>query len=453
MKYKKSLFVFRRDYRLDDNTALIQACKNSEHVILCFLFEKTLLNPNNPVFSEMRIRFMIDSLKDLFLQAKQKNCNVLIKNDSVSSFISSSINEDDISAIFMNKDNSPHGRFRDKQFKIFCDKNEIAFETSDDLLLSQPGSVLKDDGTPFLVFTPFYHAASKFEVKIPEVFSYGNLINSKQNSDDTILEIEKIIPEKTIFQGGRTNGLKILKNFDKIADYKAQRNIPSKPTSQLSMHNRFGTISIREVYHSASLFFGSDHSFISELYWRDFFSHLMYYFPNSQKNEFQKKFQKLNWSHDSKKFEKWCNGMTGFPMVDAGMRELKQTGFIHNRSRMIVASFLTKDLHCDWRLGERYFAKYLIDYDPCVNAGSWQWSASTGCDPKPNRIFNPWLQQKKFDPQCIYIKKWIPELSELTANRIHNIESTPLDSSINYPKPMVNHKNEFVRSKQMFNLD
>ncbi len=342
MKYKKSLFVFRRDYRLDDNAALIQACKNSEHVILCFLFEKTLLNPNNPVFSEMRIRFMIDSLKDLFLQAKQKNCNVLIKNDSVSSFISSSINEDDISAIFMNKDNSPHGRFRDNQFKIFCDKNEIAFETSDDLLLSQPGSVLKDDGTPFLVFTPFYHAASKFEVKIPEVFSYGNLINSKQNSDDTILEIEKIIPEKIIFQGGRTNGLKILENFDKIADYKAQRNIPSKPTSQLSMHNRFGTISIREVYHSASLFFGSDHSFISELYWRDFFSHLMYHFPNSQKNEFQKKFQKLKWSHDSKKFEKWCNGMTGFPMVDAGMRELKQTGFIHNRSRMIVFPFLQK---------------------------------------------------------------------------------------------------------------
>ena len=357
---------------------------------------------------------------------------------------------DSISAIFMNKDNSPYGRFRDNQFKIFCDKNGIAFEPSDDLLLSHPGSVLKDDGTPFLVFTPFYHAASKFEVKTPEVFSYRNLINSKQNSDDTILEIEKIIPKKTILQGGRKNGLKILENFDKIADYKAQRNIPSKPTSQLSTHNRFGTISIREVYHAASKFFGSDHSFISELYWRDFFSHLMYHFPYSQKKEFQKKFQNLRWSQDRKKFEKWSNGMTGFPMVDAGMRELKQTGFIHNRSRMIVASFLTKDLQCDWRLGERHFAKYLIDYDPCVNAGSWQWSASTGYDPKPNRIFNPWLQQKKFDPECIYIKKWIPELSELTVNQIHNIESKPLDSSVNYPKPMVNHRDEFARSKLMF---
>ena len=196
MKYKKSLFVFRRDYRLGDNIALIQAYQNSEQVILCFLFEKTLLNPNNPVFSEMRIRFMIDSLKDLFLQVKQKNCNLLIKNNSVSSLISSSIIEDDISAIFMNKDNSPYGRFRDNQFKIFCNKNGIAFEPSDDLLLSHPGLVLKDDGTPFLVFTPFYHTASKFEVKTPEVFSYRNLLNSKQNSDDTILEIEKIIPKK-----------------------------------------------------------------------------------------------------------------------------------------------------------------------------------------------------------------------------------------------------------------
>lgn len=396
---------------------------------------------------------MVESLKDLFTQAEQKNCRLLIKKDSVSSLVKSLIMEDDVSAIFMNKDNSPYGRFRDNQFKLSCEKNEIAFESFDDLLLADAGTVLKEDGTPFTVFTPFYHAASKFKVQNPEIFSFENLINSNQKSDETITEIEKVIPQKSVILGGRENGLKILENFKKIAGYKAQRNIPSKPTSQLSVHNRFGTISIREVYHTASKFFGSDHSFISELYWRDFFSHLMYHFPFSQKKEFQKKFQNLKWSQDRKKFDKWCKGMTGFPIVDAGMRELKQTGFIHNRSRMIVASFLTKDLQCDWRLGERYFAKYLIDYDPCVNAGSWQWSASTGCDPKPNRIFNPWLQQKKFDPQCIYIKKWIPELSELTPKQIHDIESAPLDSSINYPKPMVNHKDEFTRSKLMFQVD
>ncbi|MBO49137.1 MAG: deoxyribodipyrimidine photolyase [Candidatus Nitrosopelagicus sp.] len=453
MKYKRSLFVFRRDYRLDDNTGLIQACENSEQVIPCFLFEKNLINQKNPVFGKMRIRFMVDSLKDLFEQAKAKKCDVLIKNGTPSSLISSSVKNDEISAVFMNRDNSPYGRFRDNQFKKTCEKNNIAFETYGDLLLRDAGSVLKQDDTPFLVFTPFYKTASQFKVREPQAFSYKNLANSSQESDDTISKLEKIIPETSSIKGGRKNGLKILKNFDKIADYNVQRNIPSKPTSQISAHNRFGTISIREVHKAASDFFGSDHSFISELYWRDFFTHLMFHFPYSQKKEFQEKYQDLKWSHDKKKFEKWANGMTGFPIVDAGMRELKQTGFMHNRCRMIVASFLTKDLQIDWRLGERHFAKYLIDYDPCVNAGSWQWSASTGCDAQPYfRVFNPWLQQKKFDPECVYIKKWIPELSELSTKQIHDIESKPLDSSVDYPEPMVFHKEESARSKLMFKV-
>ena len=453
MKYKKSLFVFRRDYRLDDNTSLIQACENSEQVIPCFLFEKNLISKNNPVFGKMRIRFMIDSLKDLFEQAKGKNCEILIKNDSVSSLITSSVKQDEINAIFMNRDNSPYGRFRDNQFKSASKKNNIAFESYGDLLLRDAGSVLKQNDTPFLVFTPFYRAASQFKVRTPQVFNHKNLITSNQNSDDTISRLEKIIPKTTVIEGGRKNGLKILENFDKIADYNVQRNIPSKPTSQLSTHNRFGTVSIREVHKAASKFFGNDHSFISELYWRDFFSHLMFHFPYSQKKEFQEKYQGLKWSHDKKKFEKWVNGLTGFPIVDAGMRELKQTGFMHNRCRMIVASFLTKDLQCDWRLGERHFAKYLIDYDPCVNAGSWQWSASTGCDAQPYfRVFNPWLQQKKFDPECVYIKKWIPELVNLTTKQIHDIETTHLDSSIDYPRPMVIHKEESARSKLMFKV-
>ena len=453
MKYKRSLFVFRRDYRLDDNTGLIQACENSEQVIPCFLFEKNLINQKNPVFGKMRIRFMVDSLKDLFEQAKAKKCDVLIKNGTPSSLISSSVKNDEISAVFMNRDNSPYGRFRDNQFKKTCEKNNIAFETYGDLLLRDAGSVLKQDDTPFLVFTPFYKTASQFKVREPQAFSYKNLANSSQESDDTISKLEKIIPETSSIKGGRKNGLKILKNFDKIADYNVQRNIPSKPTSQISAHNRFGTISIREVHKAASDFFGSDHSFISELYWRDFFTHLMFHFPYSQKKEFQEKYQDLKWSHDKKKFEKWANGMTGFPIVDAGMRELKQTGFMHNRCRMIVASFLTKDLQIDWRLGERHFAKYLIDYDPCVNAGSWQWSASTGCDAQPYfRVFNPWLQQKKFDPECVYIKKWIPELSELSTKQIHDIESKPLDSSVDYPEPMVFHKEESASSNLMFKV-
>ena len=186
MKYKKSLFVFRRDYRLDDNTSLIQACENSEQVIPCFLFEKNLIDKNNPVFGKMRIRFMIDSLKDLFEQAKGKNCEILIKNDSVSSLITSSVKQDEINAIFMNRDNSPYGRFRDNQFKSASEKNNIAFESYGDLLLRDAGSVLKQNDTPFLVFTPFYRAASQFKVRTPQVFNHKNLITSNQNSDDTI---------------------------------------------------------------------------------------------------------------------------------------------------------------------------------------------------------------------------------------------------------------------------
>ena len=172
MKYKKSLFVFRRDYRLDDNTSLIQACENSEQVIPCFLFEKNLIDKNNPVFGKMRIRFMIDSLKDLFEQAKGKNCEILIKNDSVSSLITSSVKQDEINAIFMNRDNSPYGRFRDNQFKSASEKNNIAFESYGDLLLRDAGSVLKQNDTPFLVFTPFYRAASQFKVRTPQVFNH-----------------------------------------------------------------------------------------------------------------------------------------------------------------------------------------------------------------------------------------------------------------------------------------
>jgi len=300
LKYKKSLFVFRRDYRLDDNTGLIQACENSEEVIPCFLFEKTLINENNPVFAKMRIRFMIDSLKDLFEQAK--NCNILIKQDSISSLISSSVKHDKINAVFMNRDNSPYGRFRDNHFKLVCEKNNIDFEAYGDLLLRDAGSVLKQDDTPYLVFTPFYRAASQYKVRSPRKFTHKNLISSTQDSDNTISKLEKIIPDTTVIKGGRKNGLKILENFHDIADYNVQRNIPSKPTSQLSTHNRFGTVSIREVYQAASKFFGTDHSFISELYWRDFFSHLMFHFPHSQKKEFQEKYQDLKWSHNKKKF-------------------------------------------------------------------------------------------------------------------------------------------------------
>jgi len=219
----------------------------------------------------------------------------------------------------------------------------------------------------------------------------------------------------------------------------------------LSAHNRFGTCSIREVYHEILRSLGPAHTMISEIHWRDFFTYVMHHYPYSFSEEFNRKYQKIPWSKNKKAFAKWREGKTGFPIVDAGMRELNATGFMHNRVRMIVASFLTKDLHINWRWGEQYFASKLIDYDPSVNVGNWQWAASTGCDAQPwFRIFNPWLQQKKFDPDCIYIKRWIPELENISSKAIHRLDTKYPDIMLDYPKPMIDHKSESSHTKEVF---
>ena len=251
-------------------------------------------------------------------------------------------------------------------------------------------------------------------------------------------------------KGGRKRCKNLLDNLKSITNYQSDRNFPSKnQTTKLSAHNRFGTYSIREIYHKITNDLGKNHQLLTELHWRDFFTYTMYHFPHSFSKNFHPKYDKLVWSKNKKNFKKWCEGKTGFPIVDAGMRELNQTGFMHNRVRMVVASFLTKDLHIDWKWGERYFASKLLDYDPSVNVGNWQWAASTGCDSQPwFRIFNPWLQQKKFDPQCVYIKRHIPELENYSTEQIHNWYKQ--DSSSAYPCPVVDHKVESNITKEIF---
>jgi len=222
-------------------------------------------------------------------------------------------------------------------------------------------------------------------------------------------------------------------------------------TSHLSAHNKFGTISPREFYWKVVDEFGVSAQILKELYWREFFTHVGFWHPFVFERAFNAKFADLKWENDEIKFDKWKRGRTGFPIVDAGMRELNETGFMHNRVRMIVASFLIKDLHVDWRLGEQYFAQKLVDYDPAVNNGNWQWVAGTGCDAAPYfRIFNPWLQQKKFDPDCVYIKKWIPELRDVSSVEIHGIEKKNLSAEIEYPRPMINHGDEIKLTREIY---
>jgi deoxyribodipyrimidine photo-lyase len=252
--------------------------------------------------------------------------------------------------------------------------------------------------------------------------------------------------------GGRKEGLKILKHITDFEEYEKIRDIPAYNTTLLSAHLKFGTLSPRETYHHMQSLGRKAHTgLIRQLYWRDFWYHIAYFYPHVFGNAFHEKYNNLTWKQDEKGFKAWCNGTTGFPIVDAGMRQLNETGFMHNRVRMIVASFLIKDLHIHWLRGEQYFAQKLVDYDPCVNNGNWQWVASTGCDPQPYfRIFNPWLQQRKYDPACTYIKRWIPELKDVSTNAIHAWYKDKNRIESSYPAPILDHDVERGKTLAMY---
>jgi deoxyribodipyrimidine photo-lyase len=336
--------------------------------------------------------------------------------------------------------------------------NNIAFYQYADSLLSEPEFVIDDNGKPFKIFSYFLKKAITFFVNSPQIYPYEN--NFYLESIESEVEKEEIYktvieePNEYIYcHGGRKNCLKILMNLNRFKDYQSEkRYYPAKQqTTGLSAHIKFGTCSIREVYHSIKNQLGMDHLLIKQLYWRDFFTYIAHHFPYVFGKAFHQKYDKIKWDNNKAAFKLWCNGLTGFPIVDAGMRQLNKTGFMPNRLRMIVASFLTKDLHIDWRYGEKYFAQKLVDYDPCVNNGSWQWVASTGCNVQHYlRIFNPWIQQKKIDPECEYIKKWVTELKNVPVILIHNLDKQRPLQVIDYPIPILDHFKESIKSENTF---
>ncbi|WP_371503676.1 deoxyribodipyrimidine photo-lyase [Nitrosopumilus adriaticus] len=443
--YEKSLFIFRRDLRLNDNTGLIKSLANSKNVIPCFIYDDNLLK--NSTISEFRWNFLNESLFDLDLELKKKKSTLHQFRGDSSLIVDEIIQKFNVDAIFTNTDFSEYSKSRDSKINEICKKNKIDFHLSLDYLLHNPYDIKTNDEKPYMIYSHFYKKARQLAVRLPSKNSKNNYSNAK------ISKVKIKMPEikNPIIPGGRNEGLKILKNLEKFIDYDKFRDFPSLcHTTTLSAHNKFGTLSIREIYHAIEQKLGLDHVLMGEIYWREFFNHILFNFPWSQTKSFRKKFQKIKWTKSKENFSAWCDGETGFPIVDAGMRQLNQTGFMHNRVRMIVASFLTKDLHIDWRLGERYFAKKLVDYDPAVNVGNWQWAASTGCDSVPYfRIFNPWLQQEKFDCDCLYIKKWVTELNKLSPKIIHNLwKCFPED--LNYVRPIVNHKIESEKTKLIF---
>jgi deoxyribodipyrimidine photo-lyase len=452
-KYKKSLFIFRRDLRLHDNTALIEALKSSVKVIACFIFDPRQVG-KNPYRSNNAIQFMIESLIDLDQELRTRKSRLYFFQGIAENMVEKLVKSEAINAVFVNRDYTPFSRKRDNQLETMAKKRKIDFNSYSDLLLTEVGTLMTGKGTPYTVYSHFANKAASIPVKEPKKNIFRNFFAKKIKWEDANA-IKEVLPktelnDEIFIAGGRNKALKLLKQIRAFSNYDHERNLPEKEaTTGLSAHNKFGTVSIREVYHTIAASLGPSHSLIRELYWRDFFAHVAFYFPHVFGHSFHKKYDHLNWDNNRIKFKAWRCGKTGFPIVDAGMRQLNVSGFMHNRVRMITASFLVKDLHIDWQWGEKYFAKTLIDYDPSVNNGNWQWAASTGCDAQPYfRIFNPWIQQKKFDPECAYIKKWVPELRAYDTRQIHALQKG--NSLKGYQLAIVKHTEAKHAAQSMF---
>jgi deoxyribodipyrimidine photo-lyase len=445
--YSTSLFIFRRDLRLNDNTALREAMRLSRQVVTCFIFDPVQVEPH-PYRSEPGLCFMLESIADLQRQLQALGGRLALYYRQPELAVAQLVREQRIEAVFINRDYTPFSLQRDQRLAAVCAQLGVNLHCLPDILLNEPEQALKNDKTPYKVFTAFYNNAGQLPVELPQALGRSNFL--ALDSDFTVDRLH-ITHSETAIRGGRSEALEILDRLGGCAGYRHNRDFPAMDaTSKLSAHLKFGTCSVREVYYAIVERLGSEHPLIRQLYWRDFFTHIAYHFPQVFGHAFQEKFANLDWDNDPDYFQAWCEGRTGFPIVDAGMRELNATGYMHNRVRMIVASFLVKDLHIDWRWGERYFARHLVDYDPCVNNGNWQWAASTGCDAQPYfRIFNPWLQQAKFDPECRYIFRWVPELQTFPVKNVQQWDKkhVPCD----YPAPIIDHGRESRLSKAKFN--
>jgi deoxyribodipyrimidine photo-lyase len=384
---------------------------------------------------------MLQSVKDLEAQLSNVGGELTLYHTEPKNVISHLFQQHKIEAVFINRDYTPFSQLRDTEIADVCLELGIALHILPDALLMEPEQALKSDSTPYKVFTAFYNCAKRIPVTLPQALEKASFV--KVTSDFSIDQLKcqnngAIVP----MPGGRDKALALLEGIGNYQDYSQRRDYPYlDATSRLSAHLKFGTCSIREAYYAIVDLLGYEHPLLRQLYWRAFFTHLAFHFPFVFGHAFKPKYDHLEWDNNPHHFRAWCKGETGFPIVDAGMRELNATGFMHNRVRMITASFLVKDLHIDWRWGERYFARHLLDYDPCVNNGNWQWVASTGCDAQPYfRIFNPWKQQQKFDADCGYIYQWIPELKAFPVDIVHHWDKKHIECG--YPPPIIDHSRE-----------
>ncbi len=419
MENKKSVAIhwFRRDLRLHDNNALYHALQGDNPVLPIFIFDSNILDKLENK-KDARVQFIYESLSNIQQQIRKFNSSVLIKIGNPVECWKNILIEYDVKAVYTNHDYEPYALQRDQEIESLLNSNNIPFITFKDQVIFEKSEVVKDDGKPYTVYTP-YSRKWRSRLNAEGIPSY-----------DSQLLLKNLVPISIDFPTLEEIGFQksdLLFPSDHCADdiiqkYADQRDIPGiNGTSRLGIHLRFGTISIREMARKGQ---NLSDSWLNELCWREFYMMILWHFPHVTKGSFKPQYDSIEWRNNETEFQAWCDGKTGYPIVDAGMRELNTTGYMHNRVRMVVASFLTKHLLIDWRWGEAYFASKLLDFDLSANNGGWQWAAGSGCDAAPYfRIFNPYEQTKKFDSDLKYIRKWVPEFQDFS-----------------YPQPIVDHK-------------
>ncbi len=415
---KISVFWFRRDLRLTDNTALLAAIAQSKSVLPIFIFDDNILNelPNN----DPRVYFIYQRLLAIHQKLQQKGSSLLVLKGNIEAVWTKLIQEHNIDKVYTNKDYEPYALERDKKITRLLEKHDIQLVAFKDQVIFEESEILKADGTPYKVFTAYKN--KWLQQYKPQIVNSKITFENFHRCNYQFPQIEELGFQKSAIEVRDFN-------LNNIQCYEETRNFPAlDATSFLGPHLRFGTVSIRQIIAELN---ESDQTFLNELIWREFFMQILFHFPKVVTNNFHSKYDGINWRKDENAFEKWCKGLTGYPLVDAGMRQLNQTGFMHNRVRMVTAGFLCKHLLIDWRLGEAYFAKKLLDYELSSNNGNWQWAAGTGCDAAPYfRILNPIAQLNKFDKNETYVKKWIPELH-----------------TKDYPSPIIEH--HFARKRAL----
>jgi len=457
MKYDKGLFIFRRDLRIYDNTTLIKASDMCKEIICCFIFTPAQVTSENKYKSENAIQFMIETLNDLKHELKKHDCELQTFFGTNTEVLNSIFKQNKIDGCFFNIDYSPYALKRDEEVRTICNKYKVSCICEHDYYLYKPGSIKTGTGGFYKKYTPFYNTAIDKKVKpidSQKITNFSKTLLKGMKSQEITLDLAfkrfTQMNENILVRGGRGFGLKRLSAALKEQNkYREKRDLLIYNTTFLSAHIKFGNISIREVFHSVKNRYGKQHGIISELIWREFFAHLLYNFPEVVGQSYNEKYRKIKWRKSMRDFTAWKMGQTGFPVVDAGMRQMNETGYMHNRCRMICATFLIKILLLDWRLGEQYFAEKLTDYDIASNNGNWQGISGTGVDMKPYfRTMNPWIQSKKFDPNCEYIKKWVPELSDIEPKDIHEWYDK-WDKHKIYIKPIADYKE---RTEMMMEL-